>query len=154
MKVIFLDVDGVLNCRSSKSRCGIFIGIDDSKVKILKAIVDKTDAKIVLCSSWKNMWERENKECQDNLANYLDKKLKKQNLFVLDKTDDNGEDRGRGIHRWISNHNVEQWIVLDDDIFPDYEEMEIIPHLVKSYFYDELGGLQHEHIDAAVRLLN
>ena len=153
MKIIFLDIDGVLNCQSSKTRCGGFIGIDDRKAKILKVIVEKTGAKIVLCSSWKTGWERVDKECQDNMATYMDKKLRKQKLFILDKTDDNGEDRGHGICNWISNHNVEQWVVLDDEIFPDYEEMNIFSHLVKSSFYDDNGGLQDEHIDIAVKLL-
>ena len=58
MKIIFLDVDGVLNCKSSKSRCGGFLGIDDSKVKLLKEIIDITGAKIVLSSSWRYGWRR------------------------------------------------------------------------------------------------
>ena len=35
MKVIFLDIDGVLNTPSSESRCGEYIGIDDEKVEKL-----------------------------------------------------------------------------------------------------------------------
>ena len=53
MKVIFLDIDGVLNTPSSESRCGEYIGIDDEKVKKLKKIVEKTKAEIVLISTWK-----------------------------------------------------------------------------------------------------
>ena len=39
MKLIFLDIDGVLNCAISKSRCFGCLGIDDDKVKRLKTIV-------------------------------------------------------------------------------------------------------------------
>ena len=55
-KVIFLDVDGVLNCHSTKDKCGDYIGIDDKKVALLKEIVDATGAIIILVSSWKEWW--------------------------------------------------------------------------------------------------
>ena len=41
MKVIFLDIDGVLNCSKSKSSCLGCTGIDDIKVKRLKRIIEK-----------------------------------------------------------------------------------------------------------------
>ena len=40
MKIIFLDIDGVLNCRNSKASCHGIMGIDDEKVKNLKYIKD------------------------------------------------------------------------------------------------------------------
>ena len=54
MKVIFLDIDGVLNNEYSKTRApsGV-IGIDGDKVKRLRKIVESTGAKLVLTSSWK-----------------------------------------------------------------------------------------------------
>lgn len=39
MKVIFLDIDGVLNYKNSKSK------VEEEKVKLLKHIVDETNAK-------------------------------------------------------------------------------------------------------------
>ena len=65
MKVIFLDVDGVLNCQKTEAKCRGFIGVDSKKVKLLKKIVDATDAKIVLSSSWKIGWWKYHKEEQD-----------------------------------------------------------------------------------------
>ena len=62
IKVIFLDVDGVLNDQASNSKCGFYTGIDDKKVKRLRAIVEATNAKIVLVSSWKKHWEKIDKE--------------------------------------------------------------------------------------------
>ena len=54
--VIFLDVDGVLNCKTSKSYVTtedgqVFTGIDKDKVKRLASIVAATGADIVLSSS-------------------------------------------------------------------------------------------------------
>ena len=48
-KVIFLDVDGVLNDMNSKSRVSpMIVGIDKAHVRLLKYIVDQTGAGIVL----------------------------------------------------------------------------------------------------------
>lgn len=154
MKVIFLDIDGVLNCRSSKSRCGCYVGIDNDKVKRLRRIVEATGAKIVLCSSWKTGWSPTNKDEQDRNAIYMDNRLKRERLKILAKTNDKGCNRGEGIVNWITLHEVEQWVVLDDEIFDDYEEYSIMPHLVKTDFYDRNGGLQDCHVDEAIRILN
>ena len=78
-KVIFLDVDGFLNCHSTKDSCGGYIGIDDKKVALLKEIVDATGAIIILVSSWKEWWTNNPryKPNQDEMATYLDEKLAK-----------------------------------------------------------------------------
>lgn len=50
MKIIFLDVDGELtysNYRNEETA-----DIDIEKVKLLKEICDKTNAKVVISSSW------------------------------------------------------------------------------------------------------
>jgi hypothetical protein len=155
MKVIFLDIDGVLNCQSSESHCGGLIGIDDKKVIVLSKIVKETDAKIVLCSSWKTFWEKKEKLDQNEMGNYLDRKLKRQRLYIIDKTTDKGSNRGYGINKWLEDRdNIESWIVLDDDVFKDYEEEDILPHLVKTVFYGSEGGLQDKHIEIAIELLN
>ncbi|WP_416388664.1 HAD domain-containing protein [Lacrimispora sphenoides] len=155
---MFLDIDGVLNCQSSKSKCNGLIGIDNDKVNNLADIVKHTEAKIVLCSSWKDCWERVNKEDQHVLGNYLDKKLRRKKLFIFDKTTDDGSNRGDGITNWLNNvkahHKVESWIVIDDEIFKDYDHYGIMKHLVKTEFYNSSGGLQCEHVGKAIQLLN
>lgn len=154
MKLIFLDIDGVLNDINSKSRCGFFKGIDDDKVKRLKQIVDATDAKIVLTSTWKRHWDK-NKDLIEDMGNYLNKKFKKQGLRVMDKTTDDGKHRGTGIIDYINNFHtdVENWIVLDDEYFPDYKECDILSHMVETDFYNG-GGLQDSHVELAIKLLN
>ena len=151
-KLIFLDIDGVLNCISTKARCQGCIGIDDLKVKLLKQIIDNTNAKIVLTSTWKTEWNKNLEEC-DYAGKYLNNKLKKQKLWILDKTEDNGKNRGKGIYDWIKKYNVDNWLVLDDEIFKDYDE-EIVRHWVKTDFYDNNGGLQKNHIEKAIKILN
>ena len=74
MKIVFLDIDGVLNCEGSRSRCVGYRGIDDKKVENLAQIVKATGAKIVLISTWKDDWRKTDKAHQGMMANYLDKK--------------------------------------------------------------------------------
>lgn len=152
MKVIFLDIDGVLNCNKSNSRCGGFIGIDDIKVKLLAEIIKQTNAKIILASSWKLDWERFDKDIQSETGNYLDRKLKRQRLYIADKTTHYGSERGKEVSEFLQKHQAEKWIVLDDEIFEDYEKFDILPHLVKTDFYN--GGLQEHHAKIAINLLN
>lgn len=153
MKVIFLDVDGVLNCKYTTSKCGFFIGIDNSKVNFLWDIIEATSAKIVLCSSWKDGWYKTNKEDQDESANYLDRKLKRRNLFIMDKTSDKGENRGAGIKKWMLSHKVDKFIILDDEMF-DYVEEGLDSRVIKTSFYDRNGGLQEIHVEQAIAMLN
>ena len=59
MKVIFLDIDGVLNSDEYFDKIenlnvqGIEREIDVNKIKLLKRAVDETKAKVVLTSSWR-----------------------------------------------------------------------------------------------------
>ena len=55
-KVIFLDIDGVLNDEGENYNKGVII--DGEMVRCLKHIVDETDAKIILSSSWKRSYNR------------------------------------------------------------------------------------------------
>lgn len=153
MKVIFLDVDGVLNCVSSKSKCGAFVGIDDKKVKRLRKIVEDTGAVIVLSSTWKDGWRKIEKEEQDIYADYLDRKLKREMLRIFDKTRDEGENRGEGILRWMKNREIEKFTILDDNDY-DFAEQGLSSYHIKTEFYNENGGLSDEHVALAIEKLN
>ena len=153
MKVIFLDIDGVLNCQSSQSSCNGMMGIDDDKVKRLKEIVKATGAKIVLISTWKADWQKVYKEQQGHMANYLDKKLKRQGLVIMDKTEDTSVDRGQGILDWLDGKKIESFVILDDEDF-DYQEVGIESNVIRTQFYIENGGLQNNEMNLAIKMLN
>lgn len=56
MRVIFLDIDGELTYAGYSNE--ETHNIDSEKVALLKEIVDATDAKIVLSSSWKYGYDK------------------------------------------------------------------------------------------------
>lgn len=161
--VIFLDIDGVLNCETSKSRCGSYLGIDKDKVKRLANIINATSADIILTSTWKIGWCRNpasnlipsyDAPAFDKAAKYLNNHLwKKGKLIVKDKTKERDLNyRGTGIRNYLNNHpEVTGWVVLDDVIFPDFENEGILPHLVLTDFKI---GLTDEDADFAIKIIN
>ena len=155
MKVIFLDIDGVLNTPSSENRCGEYIGIDDDKVERLKQIVEKTKAEIVLISTWKKYWRKEwkLKPLQDYSANYLDEKLAKQGLKAIDKTKDKADgrylSRGESILEYVYRNNVENYIILDDCQF-DYDGCDLTDNYIKT---NQIKGLSEQQVKVACETL-
>ena len=165
MNAIFLDIDGVLNSNiNSKSHCGDFAGIDKDKVTRLAKIVRETNSIIILISSWKNGWQPNRKYKVDEYniynipysnyhAKYLDNHLRKKgNLIITDKTKErNPEMRGTGIRNFLSEHpDIKNWVVLDDEIFYDYREQNIIPHLIK---INPEYGLTDNDAETAIKML-
>lgn len=119
MKVIFLDVDGVLNSDEyidqmiKENVKGIEKEIDANKVRLLKRAVDETGAIVVLTSSW-----RLTKDLP------LLKQLLLQNGVILaDSTPFIENERGIEIKSWILEHqNTKDFVILDDEIFESYDE--------------------------------
>lgn len=154
MKVIFLDVDGVLNFSATEARSPSgYIGIAEKCVRNLKSIVDKTGAFIVLTSDWKDGWSPDNDRC-DPEAKYLNKKLNRHGLHIMTAThEDARKHRGAGISEWLKrNPHVTNWVVLDDELFEDYAPHGILPHYVQTDFYTD--GLNEAKAEQAIALLN
>lgn len=155
MKLIFLDIDGVLNYRGCTARSATgCLGIDDSKVMLLREIIEKTQAKVILTSTWKTDWFRS--AFIDDLprdGQYLERKLAKHKVFIFDKTvDTEWSKRGKGILDFISQFpgDVEQFVILDDESF-DFKIEGIDDKFVKTSFEK---GLEKEHVEQAIKILN
>lgn len=154
MKVIFLDIDGVLNFQDCTARCGKYIGIDDDKVKLLARLAEMTDARIVLVSTWKHNWYKHtHKYKQDDMANYLDEKLRAAGLFVYDKTPDKDDGkylgRGESIVAYVHKHDVKGFAILDDFQY-DYDACDLTEFWVKT---DSTVGLTAENVELAAILI-
>ena len=159
MNVIFLDIDGVLNCQDTEERCNGVIGIDSDKVGRLAHIAKAHDAKLLLTSSWRlHWWKPETTDSEQHpLGEYLDKKLAEHGLAIYDKVPYAGFNRGAAIRKYIKNsaEPVDKFIVIDDEEF-DFKEEDVwlMPYLVKTTFYGNNGGLQDIHVWYAERKFN
>ncbi len=114
MKVIFFKVDNVLNFPESdaESPSGRK-GIAEARTKQLKKIVNQYGARLVLIGDWKKDWNFDDSKCTND-GIYLNKKLERHGLHILDKTKDELSDED-GCADWIHRHpNVTDSCVLTD----------------------------------------
>lgn len=126
MKVIFLDIDGVLCCARSCAALGGYPAagnpvswgkFDEVAIKLLQDLIRKTGSIIVLSSSWRN---------EANL-DALQWRLSVRIEDVTRASATPTEYRGAQIHDWLIRHpGVEAYAILDDDedMLPDQ-----MPHL-------------------------
>ena len=114
---VFLDVDGVLNTRTTIKQTPYgYTGIDDARVEILAHALEKYGGgDIVLSSDWKEL----NPKHDDYV--YLVSKLKKYGLEISGQTFDSNLERGKGIKEYLEQHSeIEEFVILDDMTF-DFE---------------------------------
>ena len=155
MKVIFLDIDGVLNHEK------FFMEhieemeqfpVDPECVRRVRDIVDATGAVIVLTSSWRMGWSRNSGE-MDDLCRRLVEIMAESGLEIYDRTSwlRNG-DRGQEIREWIRNApaKVERFVILDDNDF-HWKQRRLDPYWIQTDFSD--GGLKEEYVKRAVEIL-
>lgn len=158
MKVIFLDVDGVLNSEFSREKernnfdNWMEHEVSEMHVNNLKKIVDATGAQIVLSSSWRFDHPKATGRdfIADPLMKVLDRKLKAVGLDIIDVTPDlRGKIRGVEIQDWLDRHSeVERFVILDDDVDMMEEQK---PFFVNTTFKN---GLTEEMANKAIEILN
>ena len=159
-KVIFLDVDGVLNSRETRDRCPSgYRGVDSRNIQNLKDIIDETQAEIVLSSDWRYGWNLE--ESRDSRipsfspdAEYLNKRLKEFGLKISDKTMETGcyNYRGYEITEYLENHkDTDTWVILDDIMFEDFYNYRLTSRVIQT---NDCTGLTKQDAKRAIRLLN
>lgn len=150
MRVIFLDIDGVLNSRQY-DRCRKFEegNIDESRLVLLKQLVDQTGAMIVLSSSWRRHWDPRGISTDDT-GLQLDSLFKRYGMILYDRTPEIDNDRAREIAAWLSDHQrTESFVILDDIKFGwgDLDEK-----VVKTDY--RIGrGLEQRHVEKAIKIL-
>lgn len=118
-KIIFLDIDGVLNCASTISRIGIHPFVDEEKIKLLKTIIDSTGASVVLSSSWRYGAFTTADEIERLFLIELVRIFREHGLelwhSVTPPSADGCLHRGKEILKWLeTNPGVEKWVVIDD----------------------------------------
>jgi hypothetical protein len=154
MKVLFLDVDGVLNSlnfftsgRRVKSHdYDPRNQIDPEAVKLLTEIIDATGAKIVISSVWR--YNHRPGEMQVLLEEFGCR------CQVIGSTPRSTESHARGkeIDAWLTTSGyarrdpVERFAILDDDA-----DME--PHMKKLVKTSNHCGLERSHVERVIELL-
>lgn len=169
MKILFLDIDGVLN---SERTAGIFhyltegtngfggffdadkpfTALDDVKfdplcVAVLKKFVESNDLKIVISSTWRKNYEIEHFKKMFALYDWED-------APVIDKTTlDGGAGgfRGSQVEAYVNENidAIEAYVIFDDDKdFLDYQKELHFIHIHGAF------GLQYEDIKNAQAALN
>ena len=120
MKIVFLDCDGVLNNANYIKKCykksinkkntiysGKNVPFDPKCLKNLAKIVKKTNAKIVLSSTWR---------IYKSHIYVLEARLAEYGLRIYDKTDDINMIKGAEITEWLKQHrDIENYVVIDDE---------------------------------------
>lgn len=147
MKIIFLDVEGVLNNMTWAKRMrdeGVRVFaedmLEDRAIKLLKQIIDATGADVVITSTWRTHVAAM-KHLLDQLAYY--------GIRPIAKTPRRGGLRGDEITAWMQecNEPFDEYVILDDE-----SDMTVhMDHLVKTSFEH---GLQPEHVKRAIEILN
>lgn len=150
MKVIFLDFDGVLNSAKyllGHGDCGV--AIDPARMALLKQIVDATDAKIVLSTSWREHWSKDLMNC-DSTGMLINRIFSEYGLHIFDKTPELHERRETEIKSWLDAHpEVENFVVLDDSLL---SAGYLNGHFIKTSNY--FDGLDETDVQKGIDILN
>lgn len=171
MKIIFLDVDGVLNSadyfdrvRENRDRCLFDIEekelnheLNEDKIILLKEIVDKTGAQLVLSSTWRELFgDKEAFAPKDPMYVFLEETLAKYGLKIMSQTPYLNFNRPAEIKAWLDNRVDDVvFVSLDDDFRKDQYAKYGLEHcLVQTSFFEPDGGLRKEHVKQAIKILN
>ena len=162
MKVIFLDIDGVLNSNfwNDTHQREISDGtlVDEEKVKILATLVNRTGAKIILHSGWRFWFDAKLKPLRVE-AERLVERLAKEGLSLDGLTPDLTTEEIRRTKKfslvkadeilaWLKLHDdVDGWIVLDD---LELHNCQVELHQVKT---DQRIGLTVDDVKLAEKIL-
>lgn len=155
MKIIFLDVDGVLNSEKDLLNNSGDSEIFDRPLNLLKKLVDSTNAKIVISSSWRIGCVRSGKESfyGEQLFSVLEKRLSDVDLKVFDITPIINEPfvkRGDEIRKWLNDtkYDVENFVILDDENdMCEFTSTNLVQTSMET-------GLTEEHLVIAENILN
>ena len=141
MKIVFLDIDGVLNNVASAAE-----GVDiiPEKVILVRRLCEITGAEIVISSSWRIMYDLAH--IRDVLYHTGLKQVQ-----VIDETprlNSIGSTRGHEIQKWLDEHpEVTEYVIFDDDsdMLPDQKL-----NFIKT---ENFVGLTYKEFDEALSIL-
>jgi hypothetical protein len=159
-KIIFLDIDGVMNCRSDwkSPHQGTYV-IDPKKKDLLVSFIKKHDFKVVLSSTWRNH--------SDHVDYLYEQGVLHPDWVHEDWRTIQGESkhsfsgtgetlykhvlRGDEIQEWLDRHSeVTFYLILDDGT-------DFLKHQKRFFVrtsFEPQGGLTHRHIRVMEEILH
>lgn len=163
MKVVFLDIDGVLNSNywNDSHQMEISNGecIDETKVELFAQIIEKTGAVIVMHSGWRFWFDDQLKPTRKGASNLVGM-LSKYHLGIYDKTPDFTTEeirktrkfslvKAKEIFAWLGSHTeATNYLVIDD---LDLHNDELRKHQIRT---DSAVGLTESDVENSIRILN
>lgn len=148
MKVLFLDIDGVVLSGEELWATGNNRYLPPAKIALVNEVLRRTGSLVVVSSTWRCF-----DECLDLLraagltAIHRDWRTDRESrttggLYI-------GEVRGHQIKRWLDAHpEVDSYAIVDDDADMLPEQM---PRFVQTPF---VTGIGQEHVERLARMLN
>ena len=162
MKVLFLDIDGVLNCMCpAPMQDNDWIDLDEWRygfnpdlVARLRYVIGNTDCKIVFSSSWRHHKTYAPYQPDRNWRDVLAEKLRRERdeIFAGETPTNPKGLRGIEISEWLKEHEgeIESFCVVDDEV------VDILPYIDNSRVVktDMTNGLTKTEADSIIELLN
>ena len=152
MKIIFLDIDGVLNTEKYiMERFNQHLSIHDENnvslfdpemIEKLNKIINETGAKIVISSCWRILYTLE------ELRNiWIEREILGE---IIDRTPITSMIRGKEVEYWLNKYGdkVDSYVILDDDT--DFLSSQFRNLVVTSW----KDGMSDEHVKKAISILN
>ncbi len=157
MKVIFLDVDGVVNSTSFENEHPEQY-VDPVRMSLLKRLILESGAELVLSSGWK-IWFDENMQPTEKDAKRLADLFLENDIHVKMKTPDFSTEeirktrkyslvKGQEILAWLhDNPQVTDYVILDDRLLTEEAIIEKQVHI------DSYVGLTEDDVKKALHIL-
>ena len=134
-KIIFLDIDGVLNSQNTfidnheyrkffvkymnddvnDKIIYKMLDIDLDKVFMIRDICNLTSAKVVISSTWR----------RSRYYPLIEERLTSLGIPIVGVTPFISNNRGDEIRKYLEDNKVDDFVILDDDIFSDLMNLRI-----------------------------
>lgn len=156
MKIVFLDIDGVLNsddwyksgeAKKAYEKTNIVSDyhFDPNAWKLVEKLLIETGAKIVLSSSWRNF------TLEATLKDFTGTNFEVLNKYIVGITPRSSlRHRGKEIETFMKNTDIkiDGYVIIDDDTDFNTDQL---PYFVRT---DWFHGITEENYNKAKKILN
>lgn len=139
MKLLFLDIDGVMTTDEGMINNEKLYSFSSSCVEVLNKILSSNNVRIILTSSWRTVFDVE-KQCRIFKENGV------KQLPMGQIKDLGYKYRNLEIKSYLENRKVEGFVILDDMQIEGFDDNFVL--------IDPRKGLSEEHVERVNEVLN